>query len=262
MSNFNILESIRKVTGTLFHLVLGKRILLPNYLSKGTEASELINRMIQLRNFKGCYLEIGVENGLTLEAIKLKRRVGVDPHPRFRVTYLTPWVKFYKLTSDTFFDLNNQCFDVVYLDGLHTAEQTLCDLHNALKKLNKGGVVVIDDTVPNDEYSALPDQNETYRLRKLNSLSNDMSWHGDVYKVINILQTLKHSNLHVSTITSLQNPKTVIWSDSETPATFWEPTDYFDALHQKDYAETFSIRIPSNFNPMRMQEFEEYFKKL
>jgi hypothetical protein len=261
MLNSFTFDGLRKFVGSLIQLVLGKRILLPNYLSKGTEASELINQIIQLRNFKGCYLEVGVENGLTFEAIHLRHKVGVDPYPRFRVTRLTPWVKFHKLTSDVFFDLNSQCFDIIYLDGLHTAEQTLRDLHNALKKLNPGGAVVIDDTVPNDEYSALTDQHETYRLRKLNNSSNDMSWHGDVFKVVNILQTLKHTNLHVATIVSLQNPKTVVWSDSENPATFWQPEEYLEALHQKDFKETFVEGIPSSFKPMQIQEFEEIFGK-
>jgi hypothetical protein len=262
MLNSITFDGLRKFIGSLIHLVLGERILLPNYLSKGTEASELINRMIQLRNFKGRYLEVGVENGLTFEAIQLRHKVGVDPHPRFRVTHLTPWVKFHKLTSDVFFDLNKQSFDIVYLDGLHTAEQTLRDLHSALKKLNRGGAIIIDDTVPNDQYSALPDQNETYRLRKLNNSSNDMSWHGDVFKVVNVLQTLKNNNLHVATIVSLQNPKTVVWSDIETPEPFWRPEEYLEALHQKNFKATFMEGIPSSFKPMQMQEFEEIFGKL
>ena len=88
-----------------------------------------------------------------------------------------------------------------------------------------------------------------------------MSWHGDVYKVVNILQNLKHSNLNVATIVSLKNPKTVIWSDSETPAPFWEPEDYLEALHQKDFKATFVGGIPSSFKPMQMQEFDEIFRK-
>jgi len=252
---------MRRFIGKLMSLALGKRLLLPNCLSRGTEASDLINRIIELRQRGGRYLEVGVENALTFEAVKLRHRVGVDPFPRFSVSFLTPWVKFHKLTSNVFFEANREFFDIIYLDGLHTAEQTLVDLHNSLKKLSKGGVIMIDDTIPIDEFSALPDQNEAYRLRKMIGNSDDMSWHGDVYKVINVINQFKQKNLNIATITTLKNPKTIIWSDSETTYPNWEPDNFLDVLHARDFKSTFVEGIPESFMPMSQANFEKVFSK-
>lgn len=70
---------MRSLIGKLIRFTTGKRLLLPNYLSKGTEASDLINSLVNLRQFRGRYLEVGVENGLTFESVRLRQRVGVDP---------------------------------------------------------------------------------------------------------------------------------------------------------------------------------------
>ena len=54
-----------------------------------------------------------------------------------------------RLTSDKFFDeFNKNKFDIIFLDGLHTYKQTKKDLINALKVLNKNGVIVLDDFIP------------------------------------------------------------------------------------------------------------------
>ena len=37
------------------------------------------------------------------------------------------------MTSDTFFKNNKDKFDVIFLDGLHTYEQTIKDINNAIK---------------------------------------------------------------------------------------------------------------------------------
>ena len=47
-------------------------------------------------------------------------------------------------------------FDVIYLDGLHTVEQTLRDLLNALPHLQPQGVIVIDDVRPPTDLAAHP----------------------------------------------------------------------------------------------------------
>jgi hypothetical protein len=250
---------MRAYIGKLISFAVGQRVLLPKNLARGTEASDLINRIIDLRGFNGSYLEVGVENGLTLEAVNIRRRIAVDPYPRFRITWLTPRIESHKLTSNAFFGQNNKVFDIIYLDGLHTAEQTLMDLHNALKKLSNNGVIVIDDTIPNDEFSAIPNQDEAYRLRKKESNSDDTSWHGDVYKVVCIITSFMKDSLNVATVTSLKNPKTIIWKKADNIDINWELDKYSKKLNEQTYKETFANGVPPMFNPVSWNQFEEMF---
>jgi hypothetical protein len=79
-------------------------------------------------------------------------------------------------------------FDVIYIDGLHTYEQTLRDLLNSTQLLAPGGVIVIDDTVPTSYAASLRDANACMRVRNIFN-DNDIAWMGDVYKLGYFIQT-------------------------------------------------------------------------
>ena len=51
----------------------------------------------------------------------------------------------YKITSDIFFDNNQNFFDIIYIDGLHKYYQVKKDLNNALKYLKEDGIIICDD---------------------------------------------------------------------------------------------------------------------
>jgi len=51
----------------------------------------------------------------------------------------------YKMTSNDFFQSNNNKFDFIYVDGDHSAEQVYLDIINSWKVLNKGGYLLLDD---------------------------------------------------------------------------------------------------------------------
>ena len=81
-------------------------------------------------------------------------------------------------------EIKNRKFDLIFIDGLHLFEQVLKDFINSVNHINTGGVIVIDDTVPIDEFSALPSQKDCYRLIIESGRHNDGSWQGDVYELI------------------------------------------------------------------------------
>lgn len=90
------------------------------------------------------YLEIGVATGYTMTSIvELPgvRAVGVDPAPVCE--YVT-----HPVDSDSFFEVNRETFDLVFVDGLHLEEQVDRDIANALAVLNDGGVIVCHDANP------------------------------------------------------------------------------------------------------------------
>ena len=120
---------------------------------------QLINKLIQENNYRS-YLEIGIRRGDCFDRVVCERKTGVDPNGN-RATH--------KMTSDRFFDQSNETFDIVFIDGLHLAEQLYRDITNALKVLNEGGSIVVHDLNP---------RNETAQKReKLQSC-----WTGDCWK--------------------------------------------------------------------------------
>jgi Methyltransferase domain len=117
------------------------------------------------------YLEIGVCEGRTFDRVEAPVKVAVDPEFRFDHTSAerrVPGTTYHQITSDEYFGRvvePDARFDVIYLDGLHTVEQTLRDLLNALPHLQSQGVILIDDVRPPTELAAIADRQEFFRVR-------------------------------------------------------------------------------------------------
>lgn len=144
------------------------------------ERYEVINSLSQGR-FQD-YLEIGVDYATTFNLVDIPRKVGVDPE--FKVPRTEIKGEAYAETSDAFFERHSGQYDCVFVDGLHTYQQSKRDFLNGWKSLKSGGVVVIDDCRPVDEISALPDVNECLARRREQGKPEDMTWMGDVYKTV------------------------------------------------------------------------------
>jgi len=54
-------------------------------------------------------------------------------------------VKKFKMTSNEFFEKNDDKFDLIFVDGDHTASQVLKDLKNSWNILIDGGYLILDD---------------------------------------------------------------------------------------------------------------------
>lgn len=52
---------------------------------------------------------------------------------------------FFKNTSDKFFEINKERFDLIYIDGSHDAQQVYKDICNSWAYLNHNGIIVCDD---------------------------------------------------------------------------------------------------------------------
>lgn len=142
------------------------------------------------------YLEIGTFLGHTFQAVKARTRVGVDPDNRFNCILTPPRTTVYQLTSDEFFAISSQSFDLVFLDGLHEAEQTYRDILNSLASLNPGGLVLVDDVRPVDFASSLPSLAESVTAKRASRVRHD-KWYGDVYKAIRLIM-VGHRDLGVA----------------------------------------------------------------
>ena len=153
--------------------------------------SDVINEILCLFESPR-YLEIGVNQGATFHAVKATRKVAVDPKFVFsQPPVSTADCSYHEISSDTYFGKiaqRDDIFEVIFLDGLHTFEQTLRDLITALSHLAPSGVIVIDDVVPNSYHASLPSSLEARAVREHLKIS-DPSWMGDVYKLVFFVQT-------------------------------------------------------------------------
>jgi hypothetical protein len=156
----------------------------PAYLTRAQVLQPILSLFGEPR-----YLEIGVHSGDTFFEVTAARKVAVDREFFFDIEAARarePHSAFFEVESDAYFGeliLPGEKFDVIYLDGLHTFEQTLRDFCNSLHYLSNDGVIVIDDVVPNSYAAALPNVRTSERLKgELND--PDQSWMGDVYRLV------------------------------------------------------------------------------
>jgi SAM-dependent methyltransferase len=179
--------------------------------------SDVLNSILSLFD-KPRYLEIGVHDGGTFFAVKADAKVAVDPQFLFDVDGAKlkhPSAQFHSVESDAYFGgviAADERFDVIYLDGLHTVEQTLRDFCNAIEFLKEGGVIVIDDVVPNSYHASLPDRAVTRQVRdKLYPGDKDDSWMGDVYRLLFFIQTFFQQYRYATVIEN--HGQLVVWKD-------------------------------------------------
>ena len=221
-----------------------RRRLQPTHRALGTPTSLVINEISHCLGLAKNYLEVGVEYGYTFEAVVAKHKTAVDPKMRFRKWPPYSGITIQEMNSDSFFGTlsKNMDFDLVFLDGLHTSSQTWKDLVNVSKHLHTKSIVVIDDTVPNDEFSVELSSQLAYQKRELAGIGNDYRWHGDVYRVIlNLVEN--YPGIEIATIIDVPNPFTVCWN---IPINLGE---YTETLPNKTYTQVFDNGVPDYFNP-------------
>lgn len=148
-------------------------------ISKAPSRTEIINFLLSLSQGDKHYLEIGVRNpDDNYNNIQADTKYSVDPGDEFKENPVN-----FKLTSDAFFKklseneiLSNEIkFDVIFIDGLHLAEQVDKDIKNALKYIKNDGFVVLHDCNPPSEWHA----RESHQY--LNTPAHGY-WNGTVWK--------------------------------------------------------------------------------
>jgi predicted O-methyltransferase YrrM len=127
---------------------------------------DVINHLIGAHGYRR-YLEIGVAGGWCFDGVECEHKDGVDP--QFPATFA--------MTSDEFFALEHEPYDIVFVDGLHTADQAYRDIRNALGILADGGTILAHDCLPD----TLEEGSDTIRY--------DGPWYGGVWHAIARLRT-------------------------------------------------------------------------
>ncbi len=222
-----------------------KRRLRKPHATLGTPVSSFINQFKPTNAHSRTYLEIGVEHGFTFEAVVASTKVAVDPNIRFSTWPKYSGIELNSSPSDNYFAESDsqRIFDVIFIDGLHTAEQTWKDFCNSLVRVKDGGIIILDDTVPSDSFSAIPSEVEAYKQRERANVPNDFSWHGDVFRLIPHISEV-FPKFNYATVVDTPNPFTVFWNFASTK-------DY--ALIDKSipllkFEDLFSEGIPSIYH--------------
>lgn len=191
-----------------------------------TNASDLINLLA--RRFEARkYLEIGVRHGDTFFAVNLPLKTAVDPAFTFDWAARCDAV-YAAQSSDEFFasfpesetaapflENGRPVWDLIFIDGLHTFEQSCRDFENSLRFAHQNTIWLLDDTVPSDPYSALPDQELALRCRALAG-GQGRAWHGEVYKTLFAIHDF-HPEISYCTVMGPGNPLTVLWRSPPSP---------------------------------------------
>ena len=107
----------------------------------------------------GCYA--GQNANYLLENMNIKELHGVDPYIQYidwnggltchpedtaenqanqRLSSYSNFIKHKKTSDDCVTDFENEMFDFIFIDGLHTVDQVLKDCRNYYSKLNPGGI--------------------------------------------------------------------------------------------------------------------------
>jgi len=198
-----------------------------------TTHTHLINALIEKHNLRR-YLEIGVQSPQqNFDKINAEYKLGIDPEIEYRVneralshtangmtfTNVIVLDKLLKTTSDDYFKVLGSCindkgnhFDLIFIDGLHTAEQVKRDFENSLRCLSDNGFIVIHDVLPENEAGTL-----VPRIQR--------QWWGDVYKWAMVLRN--YSGIRFVTF-NIDNGCMLVWKDNtaEPLANYVGPIDW------------------------------------
>jgi hypothetical protein len=123
--------------------------------------TNILNTLVERYGYTS-YLEIG--QGFrrdNFDWVRCPIKIGVDPDKSLNAAY--------QMTSDEFFALNNDTFDLIFIDGLHEADQVERDILNALKVLNENGTILVHDCNPTAHDMQVVPRSQAY-------------WTGDVWK--------------------------------------------------------------------------------
>jgi len=139
---------------------------------------DIINYLLKRFARPTRYLEIGVRNpDENFNGVQASVKHSVDPGDEYK-----PNPVDFKLTSDEFFQqleagrilASDYKWDVIFIDGLHLADQAERDIGNALNHLPEDGFIVLHDCNPPTEWHAR--ENHFFHLTPARVMWNGTTW--------------------------------------------------------------------------------------
>lgn len=158
--------------------LLGKEKTEKEKIKNGTR-TDLINCLLSSFTRETVYLEIGVRDPKK-NFFKINSSIKISVDPGFETKEN---LADFKMTSDEFFHfldmgMGNDIpkkFDLIFIDGLHLAEQVDRDIANSFKYLSEDGYIVLHDCNPPTSWHA----REEYKFERSPA---QMYWNGTTWK--------------------------------------------------------------------------------
>ncbi len=217
--------------------------------------SERLNKLTSISQ-SSRYLEVGVSQGITFNEIEIDYKVAVDPKFQLDKTkYANDKVVFLEVSSDEFFTSyakQFESFDLIYLDGLHTFEQTFRDFCASIACSHSKTIWLIDDTFPRSYAQAQSSLQDCRRIQKFSG-KKEKSWMGDVFKVIAAIHDFFPQ---YSFATFPDHGQTVVWKKWRTDfQPKWNSLERISRLEYADFVELQSTLF-------RRDPYENIFQRI
>ena len=220
--------------------------LLPRPLDKKSGVAGVINKTLDALPQRNNYLEVGIFKGATFQNVVAGSKWGVDIEPSFDYSKLPKNTRVFVQTSDTFFAelAVDKKFDMVYIDAEHTFGQAYRELVHSFNHLEKWGVILLDDTVPQNSIAAISSEAESKEAALRLHGTSVWPHQGDVWKLIMQVRE-KHKSITVRTILGPSRPRTFMWVNEQSNSKMHlENTGHLSSL---TYDEAFRSGIPEQF---------------
>jgi hypothetical protein len=211
--------------------------------------SEINNELLKAYTAPS-YLELGVWKGDTFHAVNASRKVAVDPLFLFDVEKARAGnanCEYYQMTSDEYFSQPSSLehFDLIFIDGLHTFEQALKDLLHSIVRLRQGGLIVVDDVIPDSYESSLHSHSDMCAMREARG-DPSRSWMGDVFRVVFFIEAFL---LDFSYCTVQENHgQLVLWRNARRVELAQDAR--LEQVARRDFLDVFKYREIFNIKPL------------
>jgi len=213
----------------------------------------LINSILDALPSRANYLEVGIFKGETFQNVIADEKWGVDIDPAFDTRVLPRNSRVFVQTSDSFFAEIpiEKKFDMVYIDAEHTFEQSYRELVAAMNHLKPKGVILLDDTVPQDEIASIPNEKES--KIEAQRVHGTTSWphQGDVWKLI-FQVSQAHPDLEIRSVLQPSRPRTIVWRRSQVSKEI--KVEATDGVEKLSYRQVFASGIPKEFGVKPLAE--------
>lgn len=128
-----------------------------------THCPRIVNAIIDQKN--DYYLELGINDASNYNDIRASRKCSVDingsPQPTFHGT------------TDDFFKVNKEMFDITFIDANHDYDFVVRDLCNS-SKVTKKLIIMHDMNPPNEVYTGSGHCSDSYKLLTLLKKETDI----------------------------------------------------------------------------------------
>lgn len=157
--------------------------------------TDLLNLLAERYGLKR-YLEIGLQDRTqNFDKIICEYKLSIDPDPNSHASFCMTSDEFFNLGTNQLYidDETKTTFDLIFIDGLHHADQVKKDFRNALKILSPNGFIVLHDCNPEkEEHTIVPRPTERGH------------WNGDVYRFALFL-TYPHDGFNRPYVVDIDN---------------------------------------------------------